>query len=582
MTLDPLGNLSSEACMFRSFRPRFCTVVSVLGATFALNACGTTAASDGTNANGNVTGADTGLGSDDAAADVASDTGPVNKIDQAKVYLNDPKTDQLKTTLVTLAHPTDTNGHLMGDFVAVSNCLQQDGGGDLTINGFNVGTMCVETPTATRDDDQSYLSIVPPADDSDPQDKFAELMMYYHVNQIHDYYQDGFGLALTHNPIEALVNVTFNSNYDMGGGTGWQGFPNAAFMPPEAYASYGLPPKPYGGIVFGQYQATDFSYDASVIYHEYTHAMVGTTRLSGVLVDSFGLDNLPGAMNEGFADYFSCSRRDSPIIGPYALTFQGDFYVRDLSQARKFPDDLTSEAHADGKIIGSTLWEIRGALGQQQADQIILNALQSFTASTNLAGAGKLIATEAKKVDATTGKTVSDILKAHGILSNERAKAWAKFSMQTSVEQVPISIAGSDQVPSGSGLADGVPGYFQFTVSGIPAGTQGVTLAWRTQAGQAAMSGGGAPDVQLAVQKDALVMVGMNQTIANAIVQGKADASFGKNWQSVTLSGACLPASTGKLYVMLLNKGTSGEVSDTDIQFVTDASKSTNVVTCAK
>jgi hypothetical protein len=564
--------------MFANFRRRLKIAAMPAAACLAFAACGTATPSDSTVGLGTDAGDDASLGSDD----VGADTGPVNKLDQAKVYLNDPKTDNLTTTLVTLAHPTDPDGHLAGDFAAVSNCLQQDGGAPLKYNGFQAGSMCVETPTVTRDEDQSYLSILPPADDSEAEDKFAELMMYYHVNQIHDFYQDGFDLALTHNPIDALVNVTFNSTFDMGGGSGWQGFPNAAFMPPEAFAAYGLPKKKYGAIVFGQYQATDFSYDASVIYHEYTHAMVGTTRLSGVLVDSYGLDNLPGAMNEGFADYFSCSKRDSSIIGPYALTFQGDFYVRDLSQARKCPDDLTSEVHADGKIIGSTLWEIRGALGQQQADEIILNALQGFTSSTNLAGAGKLILAEAKKVDAATGTTVSNILKAHGVINSQRAKDWAQFSVQTSVEQVPIAISGTDQVPTGSGLDDGVPGYFQFVIKDIPAGTTGVTLAWRAQAGQGGLmgGGGGSPDVQLAVRKDSMVMVGQNQTLADAIVPGKANPAYAKGFVTATLTGACLPASGGKLYVMLLNKGSSGNVTDTDIKFLTDTSKAVNVVTC--
>jgi len=552
-------------------------------ACFAVTACGATAAGDGgSGAAGAAGGDDAGLTGADATGDGGADNGAVSRLDQAKVYVNDPKTDQLQTTLVTLAHPSDPDGHLAGDFAAVSNCLQQDGGGGLTYGGYPIGNVCVESATATRDADQSYLSIVPPADDSDVQDKFAELMMYYHVNQIHDFYQDGFGLALTHNPITAVVNVTFNGTVNVGNGIGWQGFPNSAFMPAEALAAYGFPPLADGAIIFGQYDATDFSYDASVIYHEYTHAMVGTTRLSGVLVDTFGLDNLPGAMNEGFADYFSCSRRNNPIIGAYALTFAGDSYVRDLSQSRKCPDDLTSEVHADGKIIGSCMWEIRNALGQQQADQIILNALESFTSSTDLPGAGKLILAEAKKVDAATGATVNNILKAHGIINSQRAKAWAKFSMATSAEQVPVSIAGTDQVPAGSGLNDGVPGYFQFFVKNIPAGTTGVTLAWRAQQGQTMSSPGGMPDVQLAIKKDALVMVGVDQTAADALVPGVKNAAFGSGWQSATLAGACLPASGGALYVMLLNKGLSGDVTDMDIQFVTDTSKSVNVVNCGK
>ena len=522
-----------------------------------------------------------------AGADVADDATIAADVqqapdvyDQAKVYLTDPVTNNKQTTLVTLAHPTNEEGHLIGDFASVSNCLQEDGGDPLNFNGFTVGNLCVQRPTITRDADGSFLSIVPPDSDAEAGDKFAELMMYYHVNQIHDFYKDGFDMALKVNPIEAVVNLTLNSQINIGGGVGWQGFPNAAFMPPEAFTAYGLPARKNGAIVFGQYQDTDFSYDASVIYHEYTHAMIGTTRLSGVLADSFGLDNLPGAMNEGFADYFSCSRRDDPIIGAYALLMQGGAYVRDLTDGRKCPDDLTTEAHADGKIIGSAMWEIRQALGQQQADMIILTALQSFTASTNLQGAGKLIQTEAKKVDAATGTTVGDILKKHGVLGCERAKKWDTFAAQTSVEGVPYSIAGTDQIGSGSGLTDGVPGYVQFYVDVAP-GTKGVALSWIAQAGQGAMmGGGGTPDIQLALKKGATVPLAQ-KVMADAIVPAKAGGKLGKNGATVTLSGACLPTGGGRVYIMMLNKGASGDVTAMAIDQLTDTTGAVNLQACA-
>jgi hypothetical protein len=520
--------------------------------------------------------------SDDAAYDAEQDLAPADVVDQAKVYLSDPISDNGKTTLVTFAHPTDENGYLAGDFASVANCLQEDGGAAMKQQGMVVGNLCLETRTAMRDPDGSYLSIKPPADDSDPADKFAELMMYYHVNQIHDYYQDGFDLALKHNPIDALVNVTFNSKFDMGSGAGWQGFPNAAFIPPEGFAAFGLPKKPYGAIVFGQYESTDFSYDASVIYHEYTHAMMGTTRLNGVLVDYTGLDNLPGAMGEGFADYFSCSRRDSPIVGPYALAAQGDSLVRDLTHAHKCPDDLTTEIHADGKIVGSTMWEIRTAIGQQQADTIILAAVQSFTASTNLTSAGKLILSEAKKVDAETGKIVGDILKAHGMITCVRAKEWTDFSAMTSEDHVPISVEGTDALQPGSGLTDGVPGYFQLFVD-VPAGTAGVKLSWRASPGQGAGMGGSgsAPNIQLALKKGAPVQLA-EPLAPDAMVQGKTDTGLGKSWQSVTLSANCLPTTAGKVYLMLLNTGGAADIGQTKISMLSDTSKAINVVTCVK
>lgn len=499
--------------------------------------------------------------------------------DQAKVFLTDPTTDNRVTKLVTLAHPTDPEGFLKGEFASVVNCLQQDGGAPLVFSGFEVGNLCVEAATAARDPDGSYLSIEPPKDDAEAGDKFAELMMYYHVNQIHDFFHDGFDLSLKVNPIEAVVNLTINSSINIGGGTGWQGFPNAAFMPPEAFTAYGLPKKKDGAIVFGQTDSIDFSYDASVIYHEYVHAMIGTTRLNGVLADLYGLDNLPGAMNEGFADYFSCSRRDDPIIGAYALAGSGAAYVRDLTDSRKCPDDITTEVHADGKIIGSCMWEIRQALGQQQADMIILSALQSFTSSTNLQGAGKLIQSEAKKVDPAIGTQVGDILKKHGVLGCERAKEWANFSAQTSTEGVPYAISGTDQIGSGAGLKDGVPGYIQFYVD-VPAGKKGVTLSWVARSGGGGMmGGGGTPDVQLAIKKGSAVVLG-NEIMADAIVQGKAAGKLGKSGVSVTLSDACLPTGGGRIYVMMLNKAESGDVTQTAIDILTETTGAPNLVTC--
>ena len=508
-----------------------------------------------------------------------ADTGPdVANKNLAKVYVNDPTTDKKATTVVPLKEPTDADGKLTGQFVQVFNCLPEAGGLPIKQGGVPIGALCHEVQTVTPDPDGSYFSIEPPAKDDEKGDKFAELMMYYHVNQIHDYFHDQFGLTDLDYPVYALVNVTIQVF------GAWQGFPNAAFMPKEAFAQFNLPPREKGAIVFGQYQSTDFSYDASVIYHEYTHAIVGTTRLLGVLFDAYGLDNLPGAMNEGFADYFSCSLRDSPIIGPYALTFAGEQAKRDLSLPRKCPDDLTTEIHADGKIIGSTLWDIRKAVGRDTADGIILAALQQFSQQTTVDVAMKLIHTEAKKVSSEVAAKIKAVMQDHGVVNCVRAKKLEDFSAANSFDKVPYSIAGTDQVGGGGPkFAAGVPGYVEFFVD-VPSDAKAVQIRWRAEAQSNGFGGGGAaPNIALAVRKGQAVQVDYQSgapVTPDGIVKAISDPK-NKKAQVVTLTGNCVNSGAA-LYLMMLNSGGSGAVTEITRKFLPSADGEPGVVDCSK
>ena len=110
-----------------------------------------------------------------------------------RVYLNDPATDNGALSEVTLHSSADSMGKLTSEWVQVFNCLNEDGGVVAMPNfgGFNITiALCNEKQTVTPDPDGHYLSIEPPQDDSDPNDQFAELMMYHHVNLAHDYFKE--------------------------------------------------------------------------------------------------------------------------------------------------------------------------------------------------------------------------------------------------------------------------------------------------------------------------------------------------------------------------------------------------------
>ena len=128
----------------------------------------------------------------------------------AQLYLNDPISDDGMLSEVTLLRPTSEDGRLTSDWVEVFNCLNEDGGvtampnfGPITITV----NLCLEAQVVRPDSDGHYLSIVPPEDDSDPNDSFAEVMMYHHVNVAHDFFKGTFGFEALDFSLPALVSV---------------------------------------------------------------------------------------------------------------------------------------------------------------------------------------------------------------------------------------------------------------------------------------------------------------------------------------------------------------------------------------
>ena len=498
---------------------------------------------------------------------------------QAWVYASDPVTDQGQLRQVTLP-PTSSaaGGHLTNGSVSVSNCLNEEGGPTSmrSFGGFTLTiAFCHEVQTVVPDADENYLGIVPPADDSDPNDPFAEVSMYWHVNQIHDYFHDKQGFRGLDYPLPALVNVEYKLDPPlmMTGPDGWSPFANAAFFPKESWnqlaGQLGLPPRDQDAIIFGQAQA-DFSYDSRVIYHEYTHAMIGTDRLNARLVDRYGVSDAPGSMNEGLADYFAATQGEDPVIGKYGIGKLDPTKVRDLSKAKKCPDDLVAEVHADGKVIASTLWEIRGVLGSTVADGIAFRAVQQVNAATSLEAAGALILSEAQAVGPAAEAAARTALEAHGMLACERVKAWRPFNAQTSEEGLPYPVEGTQSVGV-PGFSTWAPAHFGFYVD-VPAGAQTVKLSWSMSAGGGGFGGGGGapPKLALALRKAGPVEIQLNQGVPTRVEDAVFRPAVTGSAQSLTLAASCLPAAGGKVYLMFVNEGTS-QASVTTMGLAVDA-----------
>ena len=133
-------------------------------------------------------------------------------------------------------------------------------------------------------------------------------------------------------------------------------------------------------IVIGQ-GSVDFAYDSDVFKHEFGHYVSHNAidyNLGQAHFDDLGISPFSGAIDEGIADYFACSDNDDAELGEASLAFLGG--VRDLNDTTKScPGDMLGEVHADGEIIGSFAWSVRGLVGKDLGDRLLWRAIDALS-----------------------------------------------------------------------------------------------------------------------------------------------------------------------------------------------------------
>ncbi|MEE2644624.1 MAG: M36 family metallopeptidase [Myxococcota bacterium] len=522
--------------------------------------------------------ADTQGGVDDQGP-VSADQAPAGppphlESPRARVFLSDPLNEEGELSEVELTQTRFSDGRLTSDAVEVFNCLNEEGGigGPVDFGGIQIEVyLCREEQTLRPDPDGHYLSVGPPDVPEDPNDSFAELMMYYHVNKIADYYRDRFELVLYDEPLPALVNVQFTTKPILrlpGAGftPGPDGFiplDNALFFPKEgweAFASqFGFPPRDRDLIAFFQGQV-DFAYDASVIYHEYTHAVIGINRLQGLSLDSEGVDASPGGMNEGLADYFAASALDLSEVGRYGIGSVDPRGGRDLSDDFRCGEDSHWEVHEEGRIIGSTLWALRSALGADFVDEITYRMLEGMSAQSGHRVAAALLLDEAERLG-RRGE-VEAILEERTFVSCPRLHPWRDWDAARSRNLLPDRVlsTGSLGVP---GLRPiGAPAFKQLTIEGGEAAA--LQLRWRVGAGGGGPGGFGGGQqsprpLHLALRRGVPISLSYSpaEVEADLVETSPIDED---GWQSLTIAGDCLPAEGEQLYTLFMNR--SGQDAD--------------------
>lgn len=176
------------------------------------------------------------------------------------------------------------------------------------------------------------------------------ISVFYHMNRYHDWLRDELGYSW-YNPWDgsSRFNATVNDPRD----NAWAGDP----------------------MIFG----TDNNARSSdVVYHECTHNVL--YEIYGDWIGYPATHIEAYAMDEGFADYFTCSCNNDSRYGEGASV-----NPRNLDNNRQYPGKSTYniEGHTGGMIIGSAAWDLRqrlinvyGASGARIADQLLLEAHQ--------------------------------------------------------------------------------------------------------------------------------------------------------------------------------------------------------------
>jgi Zn-dependent metalloprotease len=255
---------------------------------------------------------------------------------------------------VTLDHLV-TGEDLTGTQTSVQNCDGRNAPADAA----QVSGACARVGAASG----RFDFAVDPAGTSSTDD-FAAAMAYYHLDRHVSFFkaldptlpgnaQDPPSRALN-GSLPSLVNVMKDG----------APFENASYAPL------------LDAMVFGQGATSDFAYDATVMYHEFTHGVVNAWGGFNVSIDELGALDEPGAVNEGTADAMAVSETGRSALGAYLGAASGKPALRDMSDptaSRTCKGDgstgtvfgldgvvrgLDGEVHDDGQIWNGFFWEV--------------------------------------------------------------------------------------------------------------------------------------------------------------------------------------------------------------------------------
>jgi hypothetical protein len=210
------------------------------------------------------------------------------------------------------------------------------------------------THLALADEQGDFLfdPVIPPSGDQDPA---AEVNAWYHLQAFLARYRE-LGFAGFDVPILAVVDLDWGEYGLLAGATEIQGRPS---------------------VLFGRLDEVDLAYDPDVYGHELGHLVI---PMPDATIVSTGLSGAVPALGEGSADYFSATIMGDPHTGEWSAGYLGLPFLNSADNDVSCPDDLTGQAHMDGRMWQGALWELRQLFGPELVDQAAWDALASLPA----------------------------------------------------------------------------------------------------------------------------------------------------------------------------------------------------------
>lgn len=275
------------------------------------------------------------------------------------VFKENPITTQALST-VTLNNLTDNSSLLEGGYGKPynANCLEtaED---TSDISGLSTAS------SSSRD--YSYTSIT--------DNRLEEVMVYYHLNRMHDTLKSTFGFISLDNQMPMFVNAQDPNSPS-------RGYDNAFYSRDDNFSSTGY-------LLFGcGDELNNLGLDADIITHEYGHAVLDHIQPELYEVIEH---NYSGAIHESVGDTMASYFDGNGIIGEWGLTgkFGSGDYSRNMDNNRKYPDDVyepsysASEVHYTGEILNGVYWDIKDAVGTDTAFQVFFSAINALPNDAN-------------------------------------------------------------------------------------------------------------------------------------------------------------------------------------------------------
>jgi hypothetical protein len=373
---------------------------------------------------------------------------------------------------------------------------------------------------------------------------------------------------------------------------------NAYFLPALESSPIEIPPglealsdyyyRPYDSTVYMQGER-DFAYDGDVVFHEFTHALVHTfvPGLASMGHDAWGSHAEPGAMNEGWADYFSASFTGDAVTGAYA---GGESGIRSLDGDAACPSAIIGEVHQDSLPWSNALWDLRtsvqsglGADGVKALDNLLLMTVSQADDDETMARQADRVLAALATDDALASYhgDAEAIFSLRGVLACERVRS---LSTVSGAVVTPTPVAELDQPAAADvGLQNMAPAVVQLSVQ-IPAGSPGFMLAWQQSGGGFMATGslaplsvlvheggrvvwsytaGSAAPLDLAASPIPFDPTTSKATLGTPDTAGTAAAAF-----SVTLTPQC---SVRTFFISLVATGAGGSLADIGVTVAPDA-----------